>query len=254
MKLLAVHSFAVHGTASLKAFLSILGTRVLPVPSLYLSGLTNLPGIVKAQVELLPLLESSLDLARLRGDRLVLYVGYLGHPTQVDGILSCLDRYQDLIHAVVVDPVSGDHGRPYVPTEIIEVWPRLLQRADWALPNFTELQLYSGLPPESHAPQVYLDAFAQRFPQLNFVATSLPLPPHLGAYLWHQQQGHTLQHERLPRNYGGSGDVFAAYFFRYYFFEGQPVRQAMQSAIDRIIAILRHSLAEESPDLILRPA
>ncbi len=253
MKLLAVHSFAVHGTASLKAFISILGTRVLPVPSLYLSGLTNLPGVVKVQVDLDDLLANTLELAKLKGEKLVVYIGYLGHPRQVSLIQEILHKYRQQILTVIFDPVSGDHGRTYVPEEIVKAWPELLAMADWALPNYTELQLYSGLSPDGEEPQAYLDAFKERFPGVNFIATSLPAKDGLEMFLWHEGQGIRYQHERVPRNYGGSGDVFAAYFFKAHFFEKRPVEEAMKLAAHKTRDILSYSLEQESPDLILSP-
>ncbi len=251
MKLLTIHSFAVHGTASLKAFISLLGTRVLPVPSLYLTGLTNLPGIRKTEVDFENLLVGSLELARLRGQRLVVYVGYLGHPDQALLIEAQLRQYRDLIEAIVVDPVSGDHGRTYVPADVVASWPRLLHLADWSLPNYTELQLHSGLPLEAHEPAAYLAAFQARYPRLNFVATSLPAQGQLGLHLQAGTQQQRYTHERLPRNYGGSGDVFAAFFLKYLYFERRSPYEALQQATQQTLAIMRQTLEEESPDLLL---
>ncbi|MEL7341168.1 MAG: hypothetical protein AAGM67_11835, partial [Bacteroidota bacterium] len=130
MKVLCIHSLAIHGTASLKVMMRLLGTRLLPVASLYLSGLTNLKGVIKTELDFEPLLRSSFDIARQRGERLIVYIGYLGSASQAHLIEQCLDQYQDLIEAVVVDPVSGDHGRTYVPETVWSAWPALLARAD----------------------------------------------------------------------------------------------------------------------------
>ncbi|MEM6801839.1 MAG: hypothetical protein AAF696_10585, partial [Bacteroidota bacterium] len=187
MKVLCVHSFAVHGTASMKAILSILGTSVLPVSSIYLSGLTNIPGFVKTEVAFEELLFSSFKLARERGDQLLLYVGYLGEAKQAQLISQAITEYQDIIQYIVVDPVSGDQGKMYVPQEVLEAWPQLLSQADWALPNYTELKFHSAIKGEPDlSEEGYIKAFAQRFPQLSFISTSLPHPTDLKLTMFRQ--------------------------------------------------------------------
>jgi pyridoxal/pyridoxine/pyridoxamine kinase len=251
VKILTIHSLAVHGTASLKAMLSLLGTRVLPVPSLYLTGLTNLPGVRTFDVAFAELLRGSLALARLRGERLWLYVGYLGTPGQGETILALRDEFADLIEGTIVDPVSGDHGRTYVPAEVIAAWPRLLAVADWAFPNYTELQLHSGLPMGKASTEAYLAAFHARFPALNFVATSLPAGSALGLHLQWGAQVFRYQHPRLDRLYGGTGDVFAAKFLDAYLFAGTPPDLAMQQAADGTLALIQQAIDLPSEDLIL---
>lgn len=229
--------------------LSLLGTRLLPVPSLYLTGLTNLPGIRKFAVDFEPLLRGSLELARLRGERLWLYVGYLGSPGQGETILALREEFADLIAGTIVDPVSGDHGRTYVPPEVIAVWPRLLAVADWAFPNYTELQLHSGLPLDQDDSSAYLQAFAARFPQLNFIATSLPDPAGIGLHLRWQGASYPHTHPRLSRNYGGTGDVFAAHFLARHLFGQVAPPEAMRDAAEATLAHLRRAIEANEADL-----
>ncbi len=249
VKVLCIHSLAVHGTASLKVVMNLLGTRVLPVASLYLSGLTNLPHVIKTEVDFAPLLRHSFALARTLEERLLVYVGYLGHASQTQLICQCLDEYADLIEGIIVDPVSGDHGRAYVPQEVIAAWPLLLERADWALPNFTELQLLSGL--SSEEPAELLDHFQIRFPRLNLLATSLPHPDQLRMCLLYQRQQQEYVHERLHPNYGGTGDYFATRFIEGLYFEQKTPLLAMTQASQNTLACLRRSINAGSRDLIL---
>lgn len=251
MKVLAIHSFATHGTASLKAFLSLLGTRVLPVPSLTLTGLTNLPGHEKLPLDLERLLAGSLALARHRQERLLLYVGYLGDPGQVGIIRHHYERHRDLIAALIVDPVSGDHGRTYVPEEVIAAWPDLLALADWALPNYHELGLYAGAAPGA-TPEATAAAFCRRFPQLRLLATSFPGPPdQMGVRLLGAGVDTCFYHEALSPPYGGTGDVFAAHFIHYHFYQQHPAPAAIVAAAQATLEIMRLSLAAGSPDLLL---
>jgi len=252
LKLLTVHSLAAHGTASLKAFISLLGTRVIPVPSLYLTGLTSFAGIRRFPQDLEGALTGSMELAQERGEPLLLYVGYLGNAEQVKVIREIYHTYRANITHLLVDPVSGDHGRIYVPQEVVAAWPELLALADWAFPNFTELKLYSGLEKKDAAPEAYMQAFQQRFPQLQFVATSLPLVEGKVAVAhYHQGIQEVYAHEKVGQHFGGTGDAFAAHFVRRHFFEAQPLTQSLHQAAESTLTHIRASVAQNSPDLLI---
>ncbi|MEL6254396.1 MAG: bifunctional hydroxymethylpyrimidine kinase/phosphomethylpyrimidine kinase [Bacteroidota bacterium] len=254
MKILCVHSFAVHGTASMKAMMSILGTRILPVPSLYLSGLTNIAGFVKTELAFEELFFSSLDIAKRRKEKIILYVGYLGNSQQSEVILQGLEEYEEIIEHVFVDPVSGDHGKLYVPQDVLETWPRLLEKADWAFPNYTELCLLTGKTEgELLSSQEALSAFQERFPNLSFVATSLPAENQIKLGLIHEEDMMLFQHKRVDAHYGGTGDVFAAFFLFFAFLKKMPHGNAMEKAAMETLRIIERSQAVQSPDLLIFP-
>jgi len=253
-KILVIHSFAIHGTASMKVMLSVLGSRILPVPSLLLTGLTNIPGIVKTNVAFQELLEGSLAIARQQQNRLIFYVGYLGSVEQAEIILNMIDTHRDIIDWVVVDPVSGDHGRTYVPQSIIEVWPRLLAQADWALPNYTEVQLLSKIAIQEHvSPKIYLEAFQKQFPNLSFLTTSFPDPSQIGIYIHHEDNDSTYFHERLPQFFGGTGDVFASLFIQTYFLESLSLAESVEEAANGTLKVLKKAIAANSHELLIYP-
>jgi len=233
--------------------MSILGTRILPVPSLYLSGLTNIPGFVKTELAFEELFFSSLDIARKRKEVLILYVGYLGNAQQSELILQGLSEYEDIIQKVLVDPVSGDHGKLYVPQEVLDAWPKLLERADWAFPNFTELCLLTGAELDQASSQEALHTFHHRFPNLSFVATSLPAENQIKLGLMHEEEMTLFQHKRLETHYGGTGDVFAAYFLFFSFLRKMPHDKAMEKAAMETLRIIERSQAAQSPDLLIFP-
>jgi len=256
MKILSVHSFAVHGTASLKAMLSILGTRVLPVPSLFLTGLTNIQGHRKTTVDFEPLFRGSLEIAAAQEEKLILYIGYLGAPAQVDIIQQAIQDFRSSIQYIIVDPVSGDHGRPYVPASILQRWPELLEKADWSFPNLTELKLHAGLKLEAfYTFEDIIQAFQSRFPRLSFIATSLPHEEEqMKVGLWDRQQWQTFSHPKLPHQFGGTGDVFASYFTLSHFFEGKSPVESMEFAALQTLKCIEYTIQEQSPYLEIRPS
>ena len=254
LKILAIHSYAIHGTASMKAFISLLGSRVLPVPSLLLTGLTNIPGSMKTSIPFEDLLFGTLELARQQNQEILLYIGYLGSADQAEIINRAIDTYADCISTILVDPVSGDHGKLYVPEEILSIWPSLLGRAHWAFPNFSELKWLSGLDPnEEKTPQTFLTSFGDRFPNLSVIATSLPYDGNLAIGLLHQRSYDYFPVNKLSQNYGGTGDVFAAVFLLHYFVHKLPLDQSIKRAADSTAQAIQYSMDQRSQELLVYP-
>ncbi|MEL6674486.1 MAG: bifunctional hydroxymethylpyrimidine kinase/phosphomethylpyrimidine kinase [Bacteroidota bacterium] len=250
--ILAIHSMAVHGTASMKVLISLLGTQILPVPSLFLTGLTNMPGFERTQVDFSTLLMGSFELAEKTDQKLVVLIGYLGNAEQVAEIREALEKYQHLIEAVVVDPVSGDHGRTYVPSSVISAWPKLLEIADFALPNFTELGLYAGLQAVQTSPEAFLEAFHQRFPKAKVITTSYPAEAGVGVAMWEEGKPRLFSHRQVPASYAGSGDVFAAHFVHYHLLKHLPLAEAVTQAATQTLHIIEEAYQQKLPQLRFR--
>ena len=228
LHVLAIGSFAVHGTASLKTFITILGEKVLPVPSLLLNGLTNMSLVRKFEPPFRELLKGTLELAESRGLRLILYVGYLGYGDQAGIILEMTDHYKHLIDNIIIDPVCGDHGRTYVPQDVIDQWPLLIHRADIVFPNVTELKLFtSGGAGTDDELQIYAAQFRRIYPLANLVVTSVKHENQTGI-TWFTDDPESYLHEALPLNYGGSGDALVALFISNHFYK-QPSKESFLS-------------------------
>lgn len=255
LRVLTIHSFAIHGTASIKAVISILGSKVLPVPSLILTGLTNIPNIVKMPVDFSLLWMNCLQLVRQRKQKIILYIGYLGNPEQVAWILKGIQENRDLIHAIVVDPVSGDHGRIYVPEAIVNSWPSLIAEADWILPNFTELKLYSGLGLNENLETIaYIQAFREKYPNVSLLITSIYNGDTIESILIHKGKTKYFSKKRIPQDFGGTGDTFAAHFIRAYFYEGLTADKAVEKASVNTSIYMQDSINYQSDELMILPA
>ncbi len=255
LKVLAVHSYAIHGTASIKAATSILGSYILPVPSLVLTGLTNIPNILKFNINFQEIWFNTLRLVRERNFKIILYIGYLGDPDQVTWILEGIRQNRDLIKGIVVDPVSGDHGRVYVPKSIVNVWPSLISEANWVLPNFTEIKLYSGLKvdPNTHTAH-YIDEFKRRFPSVNVIITSIYQHDQVQIQLIYNGRNEEITHERIPIDFGGTGDTFASQFILAYYFKNFSAIQSVQKAAEFTLACMKRSIQLCSDELLILPA
>src|ERR1035437_953019 len=147
---LAISSFAVHGTASLKTFITVLGEKILPVPSLILNGLTSMSLVKKFDTPFRELLQSTFEVAVNRDLDLILYIGYLGKGEQADIIAEMVNTYRNHIKTIITDPVCGDHGRAYVPGDVITQWPQIIRISDMVFPNLTEIKILTGHTPDDN--------------------------------------------------------------------------------------------------------
>jgi pyridoxine kinase len=253
IKVLAINSFAVHGMASLKATISILGSRVLPVPSVILNGLTNMPYVQKQGLAFRELLEGTFTLAVHRNQKLIVYIGYLGSAEQVDVILDLVEKHKANIDLILVDPISGDHGKMYVPTDIMLRWPELIRVSDFAFPNLTELKLITGhSATDNQALEIYFDKFSALFPKTGLIATSIAFSAtESGIMMRHQLKRFHYSHALLPKSFGGTGDAFVTYFILYYMYHSMSLENALRSAAEKIKEMISISIQEDADELLV---
>jgi len=253
VKVLAINSFAVHGTASLKATISILGSKILPVPSVMLNGLTNMPFVQRHTPAFRELLEGTFKLVVHRNQKVILYIGYLGSSDQVDIILDLIGVYREYIQLILTDPISGDHGRTYVPDEIIMRWPDLIRISDFVFPNLTELKLITGYAAiDDQNIDVYLESFQKQFPTTGLIVTSITSDEtKIGILLRHAQKKFQYSHQLLPQSFGGTGDTFLSYFILYYFFDALSIENAVRSAAEKTLERILFSIQEGADELLV---
>jgi pyridoxine kinase len=163
---------------------------------------------------------------------------------QVAAVEAALDHYAAAISALVVDPVSGDDGRAYVAPALIAAWPRLLARADWALPNMTEVALLAGTPGDAG-----IEALRAAHPQLNLVVTGVTADGEVATRLV-TADGARVEHRqpRLAGHVSGTGDLFAAAWVREVFVRGLAPAEALGRAAQAVAAALREGRGELALD------
>lgn len=242
--IVCIHSLTAHGTVGLKPFVALLGEAVLPVPSVLLTGPGNMPGCRRFPCDLAAMLDGTLAAVATRGSRAVLFVGYLADAAQVAAVEAALDQHAAVISALVVDPVSGDDGRAYVAPALIAAWPRLLARADWALPNMTEVALLAGTPGDAG-----IEALRAAHPQLNLVVTGVTADGEVATRLV-TADGARAEHRqpRIAGHVSGTGDLFAAAWVREVFVRGLAPAEALGRAAQAVAAALREGRGELALD------
>ena len=143
----AIHDLSGFGRCSLTVILPVLSAmkvQVCPVVTAVLSTHTGGLGDVVVQ-DLTGMLKPTLEHYKRLGIQFeCVYSGWLGSPEQI-GL--CLDYFKSWPEALaVVDPVMGDHGKPYRTStpEMIAQMGKLVAVADVITPNLTEAALLLG--------------------------------------------------------------------------------------------------------------
>lgn len=249
---LAISSFAVHGTASLKTFISILGDKILPVPTLLLNGLTNMSLVNKIEYPFEELLRSTFELAEYRQLKLIVYIGYLGHENQAEIILNYLEKYKSMIKTIIVDPVSGDNGKLYVSENIIEKWPSIIQIADFVFPNFTEIHcLTQNIDSHPVSSVNIIDKFKVLFPKPTLVLKSMEMDPNRIGVLVSGIDNFNYSLNKIPKMFGGTGDLFLSLFILFHFYKKDNFRLAIMKAVDKTHFVIKESFENNSDDLLI---
>ena len=143
----AIHGLAGFGRSSLAVViptLSSMGAQVCPVPTAVLSTHTGGLGDVEYR-DLTDYIRPCLEhYQRLELGFEAVYSGFLSSPAQADDVEAFIAAYPDAL--AVVDPVMGDHGRPYrtCTPELMARMRALVRSADVITPNIPEAEALTG--------------------------------------------------------------------------------------------------------------
>ncbi len=247
MRIVCVHSLTAHGVVGMKPFLAVWGTACLPVPSLLLSGPGDMAGCVRVETDVAGLLEGTLAGLTARSEKAVVFIGYLAHAAQAEAVRAVLSRHAAALALVVVDPVSGDDGRCYVKPELLAAWPALLEVADWAVPNLTEVELIAGCSGEAA-----IAVWRQRWPRLRLIVTGLtPRADEVETRLYEGATPFMQRQARIAGRFNGTGDLFAALWTKARFAAGASPEEAVQQAVMGVARAVALAVAAGTRDLPL---
>ena len=218
----AIHDLSGFGRCSLTValpILSVMGVQCCPLPTAFLSthtggfeGFTFLD--MTNEMPKVAAHWKSLDL-RFQA----IYSGFLGSARQIDMVADFIREFRETDTVVVIDPVMGDHGQVYqtYTSAMCSGTARLAELADVITPNLTEAALllglsYDALPAGERgcleiAERLSLDG------RRSVVVTGASAAPDLtGAACFDAQTGQSqmIQTRRVPREFHGTGDVFAS--------------------------------------------
>lgn len=216
----AIHDMSGFGRCSLTVILPVLsamGIQACPVPTAVLSTHTGGMGEVVFR-DLTDFIAPTLaHYQRLGLEFECVYTGFLGSEQQIDLCRDFIDAFPGAL--AVVDPVMGDHGKPYR-TYTLPMRQRmheLVSKADLITPNVTETYILLG---EEYDPEPMTRSQAKsrlvRLSELGpkyVVITGVPLATGEMANLGYDREQNTFWWvgcEYVPISYPGTGDLYAS--------------------------------------------
>lgn len=218
----AIHDLSGFGRCSLTVALPILsamGVQCCPLPTAFLSTHTGgFEGFTFLDMtDEMPKVAAhwkTLDLGFQ-----AIYSGFLGSERQIGIVENFIRDFRRENTVVVVDPVMGDHGavyQTYTPAMCTGT-ARLAELADVITPNLTEAALllgvrYDELPTGEAGCREIVERLSLDGRRSVVLTGAVTAPELTGAACFDAVSGGTdlIQTQRVPREFHGTGDVFAS--------------------------------------------
>ena len=216
-RVLTVQDLSCVGRCSLTVALPVLsamGIQAAALPTAVLSTHTAFanPEVVSLTGSLIPFANHWKD----RGiDFDAISVGYLSDPRQAEAVLEIAESFDC---PLILDPVMGDSGRLYsrITREHIEAMKRLCAKAEVVLPNGTEAAFLTGSEYRAEPEEKDLAELAGKLLALgakHVLITGVKWDADtIGWYYTDGSISHKGCNLYIPRNFHGTGDLFAAVF------------------------------------------
>ena len=141
--------------------------------------------------------------------------GYLGSIREIELMEEIFDGFTASGGKRVVDPAMADHGKLYsgFDNAYAAAMKGLCEKADVIIPNITEAAMMADLPYREEYDESYIRTLVEGLKAPCVVLTGVSyrsdetgvVVAENGAIRYHS-------HKRLPKNYHGTGDIFAAAF------------------------------------------
>lgn len=255
-RIAAIHDLSCFGRCSLTIALPVLsamGCQCCPLPTAVLSAHTAFPGFT--------FLDTTAEMARiadhwealgLRFD--AVYTGFLGSAAQADVVDRFVRRFHGSDTLLVMDPVMGDHGKAYrtCTPELCRGMRALTDQAEVITPNLTEAAILLEIPygeAQAADPRALVEQLSQKGRRSVVLTGYAAAPDQVGALCFDRESGQiqAVQAPREPRDYAGTGDLFASVLAGA-LATGASLIQAAQTAADFVRACVARSMAEGMTD------
>ena len=237
---LSIQDLSCAGRCSLTVALPVLssmGCRCSILPTAVLSTHTGFPDphviSLTGDIEKIFGHFSRLD---LRFDAVT--TGYLADAAQIEAVLPVLRHFREKGSLIIADPAMADHGRLYsrLGAAHVQAMAEICRCADILLPNVTEAALLTGLPYKADADAAYGQALAEtlleRFPATAALITGVSgSSGTIGFTGCHRSSGcFSYETAIIPRQFHGTGDLFAAVFSGASLRGADPLHAGMEAA------------------------
>ena len=176
-------------------------------------------------------------------DFAAVYTGYLGSTRQIDMVA---DIFAKLCPngCKIVDPAMADNGSLYPAFDdaYVQAMKTLCSKADYVLPNITESCFLTGIPYRTEYDRGYIDGLICGLTALgakNVILTGVSYAPgKTGVVVYENGNYAYYEHEKLPNNCHGTGDIYASAFVGA-LMRGKSAFDAAVLAADYTVACIR---------------
>jgi pyridoxine kinase len=146
----------------------------------------------------------------------VIYTGYLGSVEQIGMVKEMFDRFLTPGGIAVVDPAMADNGVLYKGFDdaYARAMTELCGCADIIIPNITEACMLTGTEFCTSYDEAYIARLMDKLCDLGsdrIVLTGVGFAPEqTGVFVRNCGEDMYYSHSKLPKNYHGTGDIFAS--------------------------------------------
>ena len=261
-RIAAIQDISGFGRCSMTVVLPVLaamGGQCCPMPTAYLSAHTAFPPSERATFQdMTAQMAGTMDHWEELGVTLdAIYSGFLGSEDQIGLIETLCRRFSRPETLVLVDPVMGDHGKPYrtyTPAMCARMG-ELAARADVITPNLTEAALllgepYEAVPRDEGGMRRWLERLSLEG-RRSVVLTGVTFAPgRVGAGWFDRRDGGMgfSMAEEVPAQVPGTGDLFASVVLGS-LLRGEELADAARRAVDFVQRCAARTLALGTPPL-----
>lgn len=256
-KIAAIHDMSGYGRCSLTVILPIisaLGSQVCPIPTAILSSHPMFKDFYFYDcTEHIEKYYEKWELNSLKFD--CMYSGFLGSETQIDLIISILDKMKASNNTLaVIDPVMGDHGKVYSTynQEMVNKMSELIKHADIITPNFTEACLL--LKREYISENLDINTLKEFLKELSNIGPNVVILTGIQSsnnefanlcYDKTKDEYYIVPYEYIDAKFPGTGDLFTSLFVGY-LFKGKSIPQAIEEASRFVTLAVKTTLADKT--------
>ncbi len=258
-RIAAIHDLSGFGRCSLTIVMptiAAMGVQCCPLPTAYLSthtgGFTG-NTFLDMTNEMSPVTEHW----KREGVTFdAVYTGFMGSREQMVLTADFIRSFKTADNYVVIDPVMGDHGKPYrtYTPEMCAAMKELVSFADVITPNRTEAAILLDIPYDDL--RIDTEEDCRRWAQAlscdgtrSVVLKGVSLAPDtLGAACFDRATGEVsfVQAKRVDKQFHGTGDLFASVLTGA-LVRGYKLYSAAQMAADFVSLVAAHTAAQDIP-------
>lgn len=146
------------------------------------------------------------------------YTGYLGSTKQIDYVKDIFSSVGKENCIKIVDPAMADNGSLYpgFDTAFVEAMKSLCASADYVMPNLTEACFLTDVEYKTEYDRAYIDLILEKLCALgckNIIFTGVSYEKgKTGVVVFENSKYSYYEHEQLPVNCHGTGDIYASAF------------------------------------------